>query len=64
MFCMCVNLGLYIMCVGFEILSAETVNSTIFRVVKQCSSERVRLFGGRNRLRLQGRKAKQVGNQK
>jgi hypothetical protein len=40
--------------VGFEVLTAVTVKSTVFWIVKPCISERARRFGETYLIRLQG----------
>jgi hypothetical protein len=45
--------------VGFEVLTAVVIKSTIFWDIRPCSPLKVnRRFGGKYRLRLQGRKNK------
>jgi hypothetical protein len=49
-------------CVEFEVLTAMTMKSMVFRVVTPCSSEKARRFGGIYRLHRQCRKIIQARN--
>jgi hypothetical protein len=44
----------YVTFVGFDVLTAMVMKSTIFLVVTLCSSDRFRRFEGEYRLLLQG----------
>jgi hypothetical protein len=58
------TMGKYFTCVGFYVLTAVIMKTTIFRDITPCSTFRVnRRFGGTYNLHLQGRKISRARNQ-